>query len=95
MFYDGTGAKLDAQQAILAKVQVCQMMFSFAQSKSVHLIKNLFLDEHPIYSPFGVRFSIHPYSVFEKLHSYPLYAVAGFLSTNHPDLRERLDSLIA
>ena len=37
----------------------------------------LFLATHP--SKFGVRFSIHNFSQHEKLHSYPLYAVASLL----------------
>lgn len=36
----------------------------------------LFLESHPN-SPYGVRFSMHNYSIFSKIHSYPLYAVAG------------------
>ena len=40
--------------------------------KSLHI----FLQEHP-HSPYGVRYSMSNYSISEKLHSYPLYAVAG------------------
>jgi len=38
--------------------------------KSMHL----FLESHP-QSPYGIRFSTQNYSVHEKIHSYPLYAV--------------------
>jgi hypothetical protein len=37
--------------------------------KSMHL----FLDSHAA-SPYGIRFSTLPFSQFEKIHSYPLYA---------------------
>jgi hypothetical protein len=40
--------------------------------KSLHI----FLQEHP-HSPYGIRYSMSNYSINEKLHSYPLYAVAG------------------
>lgn len=40
--------------------------------KSLHI----FLQEHP-HSPYGLRYSMSNYSISEKLHSYPLYAVAG------------------
>lgn len=40
--------------------------------KSLHI----FLQEHT-HSPYGIRYSMNNYSVSEKLHSYPLYAVAG------------------
>lgn len=39
--------------------------------KSMHS----FLDTHKL-SPFGIRFSTQNYSMYEKIHSYPLYAVA-------------------
>ena len=35
----------------------------------------LFLNTHSK-SPYGVRFSTHDFSVHEKLHSYPLYAIS-------------------
>ena len=38
----------------------------------------LFLESHTS-SPYGIRFSIHNYSVFDSIHSYPLYAIAGIL----------------
>ncbi|MCL4380446.1 DUF4143 domain-containing protein [Candidatus Dependentiae bacterium] len=39
--------------------------------KSMHI----FLEKHPT-SPFGIRFSIHNYSVYANIYSYPLYAVS-------------------
>lgn len=39
--------------------------------KSMHM----FLESHP-QSPYGIRFSIQNYSIHEKVHSYPLYAIA-------------------
>lgn len=36
-----------------------------------------FLESHRTCSPYGIRFSVHNYSVFDSIHSYPLYAVAG------------------
>jgi len=43
--------------------------------KSMHL----FLESHPK-SPYGIRFSIQNYSKFQKIYSYPLYAIHGALS---------------
>jgi len=37
-----------------------------------------FLESHSS-SPYGIRFSVHNYSVFDSIHSYPLYAVAGII----------------
>lgn len=39
----------------------------------------MFLELHPK-SPWGVQFSMRNYSVFEKIRSYPLYAVAAALN---------------
>jgi uncharacterized protein len=40
--------------------------------KSLHM----FLEGHP-HTPYGIRFSTQNYSVYEKIHSLPLYAVAA------------------
>jgi len=41
----------------------------------------LFLQQK-LNSPYGIRFSIHNYSKFDDIHSYPLYAVAGICIHN-------------
>lgn len=46
------------------------------QLKSLHE----FLATHP-HSPYGIRFSTQPYSEYQKIHSYPLYAVAALYPT--------------
>jgi hypothetical protein len=53
----------------------------------------LFLETHQN-SPYGVRFSTNNYSVFEKIHSYPLYAIAKMVVTDE-GVKESLISLIA
>lgn len=45
----------------------------------------IFFDKHPK-SPYGIRYSTHNYSVYEKLHSYPLYAVSKALLPENPSL---------
>ncbi len=50
----------------------------------------IFLDSHPN-SPYGIRFSVHNYSVFDSIHSYPLYAVASVMS-NHDRVLEFIES---
>ena len=40
---------------------------------------HLYLKEKSSVSSWGVRFSGHPFSVQEYLHSYPLYAVANLM----------------
>lgn len=58
--------------------------------KSLHM----FLQKYEQSSPFGIRFSTHNYSVYEKLHSYPLYAIAGLLAHHHEHLEKKLLSLL-
>lgn len=53
----------------------------------------MFLNTHQA-SPYGIRFSTHNYSVFDKVHSYPLYAIARVIIGNDPELNEALMSLI-
>ena len=48
--------------------------------KSMHL----FLDSHPR-SSFGLRFSTHPWSNYEKIMSYPLYAIPMGIQWSPPD----------
>ncbi len=48
---------------------------------------NLFLESHPN-SSYGIRFSTLNYSQHEKIHSYPLYAIAKV--TQHQNLKEAL-----
>lgn len=44
--------------------------------KSMHM----FLESHQEKSPYGIRFSTLNYSVFNTIHSYPLYAIAKIMN---------------
>lgn len=44
--------------------------------KSMHS----FLEKHP-HSPYGIRFSTQNYSVYEKIRSYPLYAISAAIKS--------------
>lgn len=48
----------------------------------------VFLQSHSA-SQYGIRFSIHNYSVYDRIHSYPLYAIAGTIEN-----KERLLKLL-
>ena len=56
--------------------------------KSMHM----FLESHKN-SPYGLRFSTQNYSVHEKIHSYPLYAVAT-VAKDHGQDRKAYESLL-
>lgn len=53
----------------------------------------IFLQSHPV-SPYGIRFSVHNYSVFDRIHSYPLYAVAGAIEDRKRLLRFLRDDFV-
>lgn len=53
--------------------------------KSMHI----FLDSHPN-SAYGLRFSVDNYSIFQKVHSYPLYAVSQPFFAASDNLRKAL-----
>lgn len=62
--------------------------------KGVHL-KSMqsFLESHP-QSPYGIRFSTHNFSIEEKLHSLPLYAIAKQLFDQNESIHEAMLYLI-
>lgn len=53
----------------------------------------LFLDTHP-QAPYGIRFSTRNYSLSERIHSYPLYAIAKVCTQKHNDVYKALASLL-
>lgn len=50
--------------------------------KSMHY----FLENHKK-SPYGIRFSANNYSQYDKINSYPLYAIAQVISESHPEMK--------
>ncbi len=59
--------------------------------KSLHL----FLQEHEQSSPYGICFSTYNYSLYEKLHSYRLYAIAGLMAQHSEQLEHKLLYLLS
>ncbi len=53
---------------------------------------HMFLESHP-QSPYGIRFSTQNYSIHEKIHSYPLYAIAKVMADDDPDVKNALLAL--
>lgn len=52
-----------------------------------------FLETHSA-SPYGIRCSTQNYSVHEKIHSYPLYALAKILSDHNDEMRLAIKLLV-
>jgi len=45
-------------------------------------------------SPYGIRFSTQDYSLYENIHSYPLFAIAKICADHDQEMRNALESLI-
>jgi len=58
--------------------------------KSLHR----FLESHE-QSPYGIKFSTQDYSVYNNIHSYPLYAVAKVMSDFNSDMKNAILCLIS
>ncbi|OGB83265.1 hypothetical protein A3F66_01725 [candidate division TM6 bacterium RIFCSPHIGHO2_12_FULL_32_22] len=50
----------------------------------------MFLDLHSNTSSYGIRFSTNNYSIFDKIHSYPLYSIAKTIVENKKSINELL-----
>jgi predicted AAA+ superfamily ATPase len=71
----GSSAEID--YLVQQDSQVIPIEVKSGEGRSLKSIK-MFLQNHAN-SPYGIRFSIHNYSEFDAIKSYPLYAVAGAL----------------
>ena len=54
---------------------------------------NYFLETHE-QSSYGIKFSTQDYSVYNNIHSYPLYAIAQVMSEHNPDMKAAIQALI-
>jgi uncharacterized protein len=61
------------------------------QGSTLHSL-NYFLDHHK-QSSYGIRLSTQNYSIHERIHSYPLYAIAQFMSKENQDMRAAIENL--
>ena len=77
---EARGAEAEVDFVVANQHEVIPVEVKAGKGSSLKSMR-IFLEEHKN-SPFGVRFSTHNYSVYENLHSYPLYAVANFLGVN-------------
>ena len=68
------GSNAEVDYLIQKNSNVIPIEVKSGEGRSLKSMK-LFLQNRPN-SPYGVRFSIHNYSEFDGIHSYPLYAIA-------------------
>ena len=57
--------------------------------KSMHI----FMQTHTE-SPHAIKFSAQNYSIYDKIHSYPLYTVAKTMSDINPEMKQAIKNLV-
>jgi uncharacterized protein len=72
---EGRGSNAEVDYLIIRNQQIIPVEVKSGHGAGLQSLR-VFLNSH-LKSSYGIRFSIHNYSVFNQVHSYPLYAVAG------------------
>lgn len=52
-----------------------------------------FLERHP-HSAYGMRFSVHNYSIHLAIQSYPLYAIFNAVGSSIDNVRNSIEALL-
>lgn len=83
-------AEIDYIKQIKGEVIPVEVKAGLGRSiKSLHY----FLEKHPK-NRYGIRFSAQNYSIHERVHSYPLYAIAHVMSVECPEVKQAIWSLM-
>ncbi len=70
---DGRTAQAEVDYVTIIKQSIIPIEVKNGQGSTLKSMR-IFLEKHH-QSPFGIRFSTQNFSVYEKIHSYPLYAI--------------------
>ncbi len=85
------GAEAEVDYVIQQEAQVIPIEVKGGKGTAMKSMK-LFLESHPA-STYGLRFSTNNYSLYENIHSYPLYAVANIIAAADESVKAALMSL--
>ncbi|MFH1832446.1 MAG: AAA family ATPase [bacterium] len=85
---DARGSEAEVDYLIQHERNIIPIEVKSGTGKTLRSIQ-LFLDSHKN-SPYGIRFSTNNYSVYEKIHSYPLYAIAKVIADADQDVKDAL-----
>ncbi len=86
------GSEAEIDYLIQLKDQVVPIEVKAGASKRIKSMQ-LFLESHP-HSSFGIRFWAQPGEIHDKIHSYPLYAVAAALIENNEHMAAGIKNLV-
>lgn len=95
LFYwhrENRGSQAEVDYLITLKEKVVPVEIKAGTSLRIKSMR-IFLDSHQT-SPYGIRFSALNYSLEDKIHSYPLYAIAKPFFDAHENVRDALMSLV-
>ena len=88
---DARGSEAEVDYIIQHGKEIIPIEVKSSKGKTLRSIQS-FLESHQN-SPYGIRFSTNNYSVHEKIHSYPLYAIANKVAAANQEIKESLLSL--
>ena len=89
---DARGSEAEIDYVIHQGQQIIPIEVKSGKGKTLRSMQ-LFLDSHQD-SLYGIRFSINNYSVYEKIHSYPLYAIAKVIADGDQEVKYSLIWLV-
>ena len=89
---DASGNSAEVDYLIQYGREIIPIEVKSGKGRTLRSIQS-FLNSHQN-SHYGIRFSTNNYSVYEKIHSYPLYAIAKIMISNE-DVKDSLNALIA
>jgi len=89
---DSTPGQAEIDYLIQINHQVIPVEVKAGKGRTLQSLQN-FLQTH-LQSPYGIRFSMHNYSVVDKIHSYPLYAIAQVMTQGLPEMQAAILALV-
>lgn len=89
---DASGSEAEVDYVIQQGNKILPIEVKSGKGTTLRSIQS-FLERHQA-SPYGIRFSINNYSIYQKIHSYPLYAIAKVLADGDQELQNSLQSLM-
>ncbi|CAN5425958.1 ATP-binding protein [soil metagenome] len=88
---DARGSEAEVDYVLQHERQIIPIEVKSGKGNTLRSMQ-LFLENHPN-SLYGIRFSTNNYSTYEKIHSYPLYAIAKVLAAGDSEVNDALLSL--
>ncbi len=86
------GSEAELDYLLQLKNHIIPIEVKSGQGRTLRSMQ-LFLETHKN-SPYGIRFSTNNYSIYEKIHSYPLYAIIKIMVDQDSHIKNSIFKLI-